>query len=66
MYSNFISAGSMQCINCSPDLQKEVYKRLDPAYEELFDKVEEYVLKILVGAFQEILTEESNQYNEVC
>ncbi len=46
-------------------MQKDVFKRLDPAYEELFDKAEEHALKILSEAFKLKFSEESNKYNEV-
>ena len=52
MYSTFVVSGSVQDIGCSPSLQSDVYLRLEPPYEDLFDSVEEGALMQLYTPYR--------------
>ena len=65
IFSKYIISGSPNDIKCDDDLQQDIYKQLDPPYEELFDLAEEHALKILAEPWKAIGTEESVDYQEV-
>uniref|UniRef100_A0A3Q2D217 RGS domain-containing protein n=1 Tax=Cyprinodon variegatus TaxID=28743 RepID=A0A3Q2D217_CYPVA len=48
LYSTYIISYARRSINVPPEIGRAVYNRLQPAFEELFDEVEEHALDILL------------------
>ncbi|XP_077382326.1 regulator of G-protein signaling 22 [Festucalex cinctus] len=51
LYSTFLHSSASRSIGVEEEMRKEVYNKLMPAFEELFDKVEEHILNILMDAW---------------
>ena len=63
MYANFVVSGSAQDVHVSRDIQTQVHKELEPPYEELFDAVEEHVLRSLLEPWSMLVSEEKSEYS---
>jgi len=53
---------SILCSKCDAD---DIHRKLDPPFEELFDKVEEYVLGVLYNAWESAMEADLLAYNKV-
>lgn len=65
MYANFVVTASAQDLGVSPAVQSQVCKQLEPAYEELFDTVEEHVLHCLLEPWSLCLKQERERFSQV-
>ncbi|XP_043972253.1 regulator of G-protein signaling 22 isoform X2 [Gambusia affinis] len=54
LYSTYISSFARRSINVKTKIRREVYNKLQPAFEELFDRVEEHVLDILLEPWTQL------------
>uniref|UniRef100_A0A3Q2ZSH5 Regulator of G protein signaling 22 n=1 Tax=Kryptolebias marmoratus TaxID=37003 RepID=A0A3Q2ZSH5_KRYMA len=73
LYSTYIFSSARRSINVDVGIQREVYDRLRPAFEELFDDVEEHALSILLEPWtllisrdKESLQQSERQLRQVC
>jgi len=57
--------GSPNNVQCAKVIREEVYLKINPPFEELFDPVEEYVLTILYDAWTHSLVEDINTFDKV-
>ncbi|XP_032220371.2 uncharacterized protein LOC5519668 isoform X2 [Nematostella vectensis] len=62
MYARFIVGGGCQSIGLSNEIQDQVAKQLEPAYEELFDAVEDHALHCLLEPWQMLQKDEEKDY----
>ncbi|XP_078610938.1 regulator of G-protein signaling 22-like isoform X2 [Branchiostoma floridae x Branchiostoma japonicum] len=65
IHSRFVVAASPEDIGCSQDIRNEVYKNIDPPFEELFDSAEEYILHVLVVPWQQMIEGDKHTYSKV-
>ncbi|XP_046585614.1 LOW QUALITY PROTEIN: regulator of G-protein signaling 22-like [Haliotis rubra] len=65
VYSQYIVRGAMYDIGCSGPIRDEIYRCLDPPYEELFDAAEEHSLAILYDAWLFNLDDDVKTYSKV-
>uniref|UniRef100_A0A3Q3GFM3 RGS domain-containing protein n=1 Tax=Labrus bergylta TaxID=56723 RepID=A0A3Q3GFM3_9LABR len=48
LYSTYLSSSARRSVGVNEEIRREVYSHMSPAYEELFDRVEEHTLNILL------------------
>ncbi|XP_041356675.1 regulator of G-protein signaling 22-like isoform X3 [Gigantopelta aegis] len=65
IYSRYVVAGAPRGIGCCRIMSNNIYKCIDPPYEELFDSAEELSLEILYKAWLEHLQKDTKIYNKV-
>ena len=57
--------GASKSIQCSTGIKDNIYYKLDPPFEELFDEAEEYVLSILFDAWTQMLSTDITTFSKV-
>ena len=65
LYGRFISESCGQSIDCPKQISGVVLSNLWPAYEDLFDAVEEYTLAMLLVPWLELCSSEDRTFQEV-
>ncbi|EDV23133.1 uncharacterized protein TRIADDRAFT_58106 [Trichoplax adhaerens] len=55
IFSDYILPGSRFNIHCNEKLRKKVIKQLDPPYEDLFDNIEDFILRKLLPPWKNFL-----------
>ncbi|XP_037836261.1 regulator of G-protein signaling 22 [Kryptolebias marmoratus] len=66
LYSTYIFSSARRSINVDVGIQREVYDRLRPAFEELFDDVEEHALSILLEPWTLLISRDKESLQQVC
>ncbi|XP_030605107.1 regulator of G-protein signaling 22 isoform X2 [Archocentrus centrarchus] len=66
LYSTYVSSSAKRSIGIDEELRAEVYARLMPAFEELFDSVEEHTLNILVDPWTLMADRDGESFQQVC
>ncbi|KAJ3598173.1 hypothetical protein NHX12_001686, partial [Muraenolepis orangiensis] len=59
LYSRFLSVSPPESVGAGEDQRRRVYECLQPAFEELFDRVEEHVLDLLLEAWTLLITRDT-------
>ncbi|OWF36346.1 Regulator of G-protein signaling 22 [Mizuhopecten yessoensis] len=65
IYSHYIVVGSQRNIGCSPAIFREVYRCLEPAFEDLFDEAEEMALSVLLVPWVQMISSDMKTYSKV-
>ncbi|XP_014897224.1 regulator of G-protein signaling 22 [Poecilia latipinna] len=65
LYSTYISSFARRSINVKTEIRREVYNKLQPAFEELFDRVEEHVLDILLEPWTQLNQRDKESFQQV-
>ncbi|XP_047196784.1 regulator of G-protein signaling 22 [Hippoglossus stenolepis] len=65
LYSTYLSASARRSIGVDKEVRKKVYDRLMPAFEELFDEVEENTLNILLQPWTLLLSRDKESFKKV-
>uniref|UniRef100_A0A3Q0R6C6 RGS domain-containing protein n=1 Tax=Amphilophus citrinellus TaxID=61819 RepID=A0A3Q0R6C6_AMPCI len=65
LYSTYVSSSAKRSIGVDEELRAEVYARLMPAFEELFDSVEEHTLNILVDPWTLMADRDGESFQQV-
>ena len=65
LYGRFISESCDKSIDCPKQISSIVSSNLWPAYEDLFDAVEEYTLAMLLVPWLELCSSEDRTFQEV-
>ncbi|XP_015257084.1 PREDICTED: regulator of G-protein signaling 22 [Cyprinodon variegatus] len=66
LYSTYIISYARRSINVPPEIGRAVYNRLQPAFEELFDEVEEHALDILLEPWTLLMEGDKKTLQQVC
>ncbi|XP_053571891.1 regulator of G-protein signaling 22 [Bombina bombina] len=78
LFGTYLAPSATKDIGVEQIIKKEIYQKLDPPFEDLFDAAEEYILTLLLSAWMEMnktdrqayekveLVEESRQLESVC
>ncbi|CAL8286951.1 unnamed protein product [Merluccius merluccius] len=62
LYSRFLSGSARDSVGAGEDRRQGVYQRLRPAFEELFDRVEEHVLHLLLEPWTLLVSRDTRSY----
>ncbi|XP_060937860.1 regulator of G-protein signaling 22 [Limanda limanda] len=65
LYSTYLSASARRSIGVDEEVRRKVYDRLIPAFEELFDEVEENTLNILLQPWTLLLSRDKESFQKV-
>ncbi|XP_069127158.1 regulator of G-protein signaling 22-like isoform X2 [Argopecten irradians] len=65
IYSRYIVVGSARNIGCSPAIFREIYRCLEPAFEDLFDEAEELALSVLLIPWVQMIKTDMKTYSKV-
>ncbi|KAM7382430.1 hypothetical protein PAMP_002158 [Pampus punctatissimus] len=66
LYSTYLFSSARRSIGVDEEIRREVYDRLMPAFEELFDEVEEHTLNILLEAWTLLVGRDKESFQQVC
>lgn len=65
LYSTYLLSCARRTIGVEEEISREVYNHLMPAYEELFDEVEEYALNILLEPWTLLVNQARESFQKV-
>ncbi|XP_067365731.1 regulator of G-protein signaling 22 [Channa argus] len=65
LYFTYLYSSARRSIGVDEKIRKEVYDRLVPAFEELFDKVEEHALNILLQPWTLLVSRDTESFQKV-
>ncbi|XP_033738546.1 regulator of G-protein signaling 22-like isoform X2 [Pecten maximus] len=65
LYSQYIVVGSSRNIGCSSVIFREIYRCLEPAFEDLFDEAEELALSVLLVPWVQMINSDMKTYGKV-
>lgn len=61
----YVFSLARRSLGVDEEIRREVHHRLRPAFEELFDRVEEHVLNILQEAWTQLLRRDEESFQQV-
>ena len=65
IYGCYIVVGGLSYISCPSSISKAISNDLWPAFEDLFDTAEEYVLGQLMGRWEKLCEIEQHRFEKV-
>ncbi|XP_032078874.1 regulator of G-protein signaling 22 isoform X2 [Thamnophis elegans] len=65
LYANYIAPSAAMDIGIEQPTKNEIYKRIDPPFEDLFDPAEEYILTLLLVPWMKMIEEDRETYGKV-
>nr|XP_057909548.1 regulator of G-protein signaling 22 isoform X2 [Doryrhamphus excisus] len=66
LYSKYLISSAKRSISVPEEVRRWVYDKLTPAFEELFDHVEEHALHILMEAWTVLVDRDKDSFLQVC
>ncbi|XP_063735122.1 regulator of G-protein signaling 22 isoform X2 [Eleginops maclovinus] len=65
LYSTFLSSSARRSIRVDEEIRTQVYDQLMPAFEQVFDRVEEHTLKILLEPWTLLISRDKESLQKV-
>lgn len=65
LHSTYVFSCARRSVGVDEEVRREVYERMTPPYEELFDRVEQHVLQILVKPWTLLLRRDTESFQKV-
>uniref|UniRef100_A0A3B4XFJ5 RGS domain-containing protein n=1 Tax=Seriola lalandi dorsalis TaxID=1841481 RepID=A0A3B4XFJ5_SERLL len=65
LYSTYLYTSARRSIGVDEEIRRKVYNRLMPAFEELFDEVEEHTLNILLQPWTLLVSRDEESFQKV-
>ncbi|XP_073341515.1 regulator of G-protein signaling 22 [Pagrus major] len=66
LYSTYLFSSARKSLGVDEDTRREVYDQMMPAFEELFDKVEDHILNILLEPWTLLVSRDKESFQKVC
>ncbi|CAJ1061447.1 regulator of G-protein signaling 22 isoform X1 [Xyrichtys novacula] len=66
LYSTYLFSSARSSFGVNEEIRREVYSRMIPAYEELFDRVEEHTLNLLLEPWTLLVSRDTQSFQKVC
>uniref|UniRef100_A0A3B4TX54 Regulator of G protein signaling 22 n=1 Tax=Seriola dumerili TaxID=41447 RepID=A0A3B4TX54_SERDU len=66
LYSTYLYTSARRSVGVDEEIRRKVYNRLMPAFEELFDEVEEHTLNILLQPWTLLVGRDEESFQKVC
>ncbi|XP_056901429.1 regulator of G-protein signaling 22 isoform X2 [Takifugu flavidus] len=66
LYSTYLLSSARRTIGVDEEISTEVHRQMMPAFEELFDEVEQHVLNILLEPWTRLVTKDKESFQKVC
>uniref|UniRef100_A0A670Z8X7 Regulator of G protein signaling 22 n=1 Tax=Pseudonaja textilis TaxID=8673 RepID=A0A670Z8X7_PSETE len=64
LYANYIAPSATMAIGIEQTTKNEIYRRIDPPFEDLFDPAEEYILTLLLVPWMKMIEEDRETYGK--
>lgn len=65
LYSTYLLSSARSSIGIEERMSRELHGRMTPAFEELFDEVEEHALKVLLEPWTLLLNQDTESFQKV-
>ncbi|KAM4688914.1 regulator of G-protein signaling 22 [Discoglossus pictus] len=65
LFGTYLAPSASMDIGVDQIIKKEIYQKLDPPFEDLFDAAEEYILALLLSAWIEMTESDRKAYGKV-
>lgn len=65
LYSTYLLSSARRTIGVDDEISREVYRQMMPAFEELFDEVEQHALNILLEPWTRLVTKDKESLQKV-
>ncbi|XP_040899864.1 regulator of G-protein signaling 22 [Toxotes jaculatrix] len=65
LYATYVYSSARRSIGVDEEIRRKVYDQLMPAFEELFDEVEEYTLNILLEPWTLLVSRDKESFQKV-
>lgn len=65
LYSSYLLSSATRAIGVAEEIRREVYDRMMPTFEELFDNVEEHTLNILLEPWTLLVNRDKESFQKV-
>lgn len=65
LYSTYLLSSARRTIGVDEEISTEVYHQMMPAFEELFDEVEQHALNILLEPWTRLVTKDKESLQKV-
>ncbi|XP_072462984.1 regulator of G-protein signaling 22 isoform X2 [Notamacropus eugenii] len=65
LYAMYIAPSAVLDIGLEKKRKKEIYMKIDPPFEDLFDAAEEYILLLLLEPWMEMVKSDQSNYGQV-
>lgn len=65
LYSTYLLSSARRAIGVGEGISREVYHRMTPAFEELFDEVEEHALNVLLEPWTLLVNQDTESFQKV-
>ncbi|XP_077349225.1 regulator of G-protein signaling 22 [Lithobates pipiens] len=65
IFGTYLAPSASMDIGVKQNIRKEIYQKLDPPFEDLFDSAEEYTLTLLLSAWTQMTESDRQAYGKV-
>ncbi|KAE8599295.1 hypothetical protein XENTR_v10017130 [Xenopus tropicalis] len=65
LFGTYLAPSASMDIGAEQNIKKEIYQKLDPPFEDLFDSAEEYILTLLLSAWSQMTESDRQVYSKV-
>ncbi|KAM5158184.1 regulator of G-protein signaling 22 [Mantella aurantiaca] len=65
IFGTYLAPSASMDIGVDQNIRKEIYQKLDPPFEDLFDSAEEYILTLLLCAWTQMTESDRQAYGKV-
>ncbi|XP_068789940.1 regulator of G-protein signaling 22 [Struthio camelus] len=65
LYATYIAPSASMAIGLHQNKKQEIYQKIDPAFEDLFDPAEEYILSLLLEPWMKMVEADKCSYEKV-
>ncbi|CAI9588806.1 unnamed protein product [Staurois parvus] len=65
IFGTYLAPSASMDIGVEQNIRKEIYQKLDPPFEDLFDSAEEYILTLLLSAWTQMTESDRQAYGKV-
>ncbi|XP_074539818.1 regulator of G-protein signaling 22 isoform X2 [Halichoeres trimaculatus] len=65
LYSTYLFSSARRSVGIDEEIRREVYRRMTPAYEELFDRAEDHALNILLEPWALMVSRDDESFQKV-
>uniref|UniRef100_A0A3Q3DZ95 RGS domain-containing protein n=1 Tax=Hippocampus comes TaxID=109280 RepID=A0A3Q3DZ95_HIPCM len=66
LYATYLHSSASRSVGMKEEIKEEVYNQLMPAFEELFDNVEDGILNILMEAWTALVDRDKKSFRQQC
>ncbi|KAM9798385.1 regulator of G-protein signaling 22 [Neosynchiropus ocellatus] len=65
LYTTYLFSSAKRSLGVDEETRKRVYNQLQPAFEDVFDEVAEHTLNILLEAWRQLISRDTNAFHQL-